>query len=133
MKLTVTREAGYILAKSGGPIDEAAREPLREQLHPLVAQPGTKVVFDLSDSPRINSIGVGNLVTLVAHANTNGSRVIFCAVPSFISVVFSVTKLEKFFEVVGTVEDAVARTKGPPPGPNLPSSGVRISDPEGQA
>jgi anti-anti-sigma factor len=109
MKLTVTPEAGYILAQSSGPIDESAREALRNDLHPLVGQPGAKVVFDLSDSPRINSLGVGHLVTLVAHANTNGSRVIFCAVPSFISVVFSVTKLERYFEVAATRAEAIAR------------------------
>jgi anti-anti-sigma factor len=115
VKLTVTREAGYFLARTSGPIDEAARDPFSDHLHPLVAEPGTKIVMDLSDSPRINSLGVGNLVTLVAHANTNSSRVIFCGVPSFISVVFSVTKLEKYFEVVGTLDEAIARTKGPPP------------------
>jgi anti-anti-sigma factor len=116
VKLTVTREAGYFLAKTSGPIDEAARDPLREHLHPLVAEPGTRVVLDLSGSPRINSVGVGNLVTLVAHANTNSSRVIFCAVPSFIAVVFSVTKLEKFFEVVGTLEEAITRAQAAPSG-----------------
>ncbi|MDX1945421.1 MAG: STAS domain-containing protein [Pirellulaceae bacterium] len=109
MNLTVTRQKDYFLAQTEGPIDDTSRDPIREHLHPLVAEPGTKVIVDLSRSPRINSIGVGNLVTLVAHANTNGSRVVFCAIPSFVAVVLSVTKLDKFFEVAPTVADAAAK------------------------
>ena len=113
MNLNVTRHRGYFLAQTEGPIDDASRDPFREQLHPLVAEPGTKLVIDLSRSPRINSVGVGNLVTLVAHANTNGSRVIFCAAPSFVAVVLSVTKLDKYFELVATVDEAVVELNAP--------------------
>ena len=37
---------------------EMAAELFREQLHPLLAQTGTKIIVDLSDSPRINSEGI---------------------------------------------------------------------------
>jgi anti-anti-sigma factor len=59
-------------------------------------------------------MGVGHLVTLVAHANANGGRVVLCCVPPFVSVVFSVTKLERFFDIAETVEGAVAKLKATP-------------------
>lgn len=99
MQLTLTRAADHTLAHTSGPIDETAREAFRETLHPIVAQPGSKLIIDLMNSPRINSQGVSNLVTLVAHANTSGSRVILRNVPTFIAVVFSVTRLDQFFEI----------------------------------
>ena len=109
MELTLATHDGYILAKTKGPLDDSAREPFREQLHPLFAKQGTRLIVDLGGSPRINSQGIGNLVALVADANTNNSRVIFCNLMPFVATVISVTRLDKFFEVAGSVEDAVKR------------------------
>ena len=109
MELTLTNHDGYVLAKTKGPLDDSARQPFRDQLHPLFAAAGTKLIVDMSGSPRINSQGVGNLVALVADANTNNSRVIFCNLMPFVATVISVTRLDKFFEIAGTVDEAIAR------------------------
>jgi anti-anti-sigma factor len=107
MELQITREADYVLAETSGPLDESARDNFREQLHPLVGQSGTRLVIDLSGSPRINSAGVGNLVALVADANTQGSRVILCAPAPFVAGVLSVTKLDQYFTLAGTRAEAI--------------------------
>lgn len=109
MDLTVSQHDGYALAQLSGPLDETARPLFRDQLHPLVAQSGTRLIVDLSGSTRINSPGIGNLVALVADANTNNSRVIFCCPSPFIAGVLSVTKLDTYFEMAPTVEQAVSR------------------------
>jgi len=110
MELKLTPHEGYVVAKVTGPIDDNARGPFREQLHPLFAKPGTRLILDLSGSPRINSSGIGNLVALAADANTNGCRVTFCALTPFVASVMSVTKLDKFFDIEASVSDAVSRT-----------------------
>ena len=107
MDLLVAHHEGHVLAKINGPLDERAREPFREKLHPLFAQKGTRLIVDLAGSPRINSAGLGNLVALVADANTNGCRVTFCALTPFVASVMSVTKLDKFFDIAPSVQDAV--------------------------
>ncbi|MFO0867919.1 MAG: STAS domain-containing protein [Pirellulales bacterium] len=107
MELKVIERDEALVVETHGPIDESIRDPLREQIHPYVATAGRKVVFDLTHSQRIDSQGLGNLVTLVAHANTNGSRVVFCGVPPFIAVVLSVTKLDRFFDLRGTLAEAL--------------------------
>ena len=109
MELTLATHDGYVLAKTKGPLDDSARQPFRDQLHPLFAQAGTRLIIDLGGSPRINSQGIGNLVALVADANTNSSRVIFCNLMPFVATVISVTRLDKFFEIAGTLNDAIAR------------------------
>ena len=108
MEVTFVPNDGYVLARTSGAINEAAREVFQEQLHPLVAD-GTQLVLDLSGSQRIDSQGVSNLVTLVAHANTNSSRVIFCNLQPYVAQVLSVTKLDKFFDVATSLDDAIAR------------------------
>ena len=109
MELTVTHHEAYVLAKTEGPLDEHARPLFREQLHPLVGKAGTWLILDLSGSPRINSPGIGNLVALVADANTQGSRVTMCSLTPFVAGVMSVTKLDSYFEIAPDVEAAVAR------------------------
>ncbi len=109
MELRVTDMGGALLAETTGPINEEIKDLLRQKIHPVVAAPGAKVILDLSGSPRIDSQGLGHLVTLVAHANTNRSRVILCRVPPFIAVVIGMSKLDKFFELAETREEAFAK------------------------
>jgi len=107
IELTVSHEAGCVLARTSGRIDEWAAGPFREQLYPLVGQSGTQVVLDLSQSNFISSHGIAQLVTLVAHANTNGSRVILAACSPFVSIVLERCKLNTFFEIAPSVADGI--------------------------
>ena len=111
MEMSNSQADGYVLAKTSGPIDESADPLFQEQLHPIVSQTGARVVIDLSGSPRINSRGLSALVTLVARSNTSGSRVAFCGVCPFVKGVFSVTKLDQFFDLAADEQDAASRTK----------------------
>lgn len=113
MEVTFVPHDRYVLAQTSGPINESARDVFQQQLHPLVAD-GTRLVLDLAGSQRIDSQGVSNLVTLVAHANTNSSRVIFCNLQPYVATVLSVTKLDRFFDVAPTLDEAVARATGTP-------------------
>jgi len=109
MELKLSHEEGYVLASTAGSIDDSAKEPLREYLHPLIAQPGTKVVLDLSESNFISSQGIGHLVGLVANANLHDSRVVLAACSSFVAIVLTRCKLDRFFEIAETAADAIRR------------------------
>jgi anti-anti-sigma factor len=107
MELTVSHEAGYVLACTQGAIDESASELFREYLHPLIGQSGTKLVLDLSKSNFMSSPGLGQLVSLVVHANTNSSQVVLAACSPFLSVLFDRSKLNTFFTMAKTVAEAL--------------------------
>jgi anti-anti-sigma factor len=111
MELKVSHEEGYVLATTIGAIDDTAKELFGELLHPLVGQGGTNMVLDLSQSSFITSDGVGQLISLVSHANTNGSRVVLTCSP-FVSTVLDRTKLNKFFDVAADVPEAIRRVLG---------------------
>ncbi len=83
MELKVSHEEGYVLASTIGAFNDAAKELFRESLHPLVGQSGTNVVLDLSQSNYITSDGIAQLISVVAHANTNGSRIVLAACSPF--------------------------------------------------
>lgn len=107
MELLVSKEAGYIQAATIGAIDDSAGPKFKDVLFPLVGQSGTKLVLDLSGSNYITSSGLGMLMSLVVHANTNSSRVVMAAASPFLSVVFERSKVHLFFTLARTVAEAV--------------------------
>ena len=107
MEIHVSHEEGYVLARVKGFVDDSAGALFREHLHPLVGQPGTKLVLDLAEAKRINSSGLSHLVILVSNANTNSSRVVLAAPSPFLAVVFNRSKLEQFFDVAETMAEAI--------------------------
>ena len=109
MELNLSHEPGYVLASTVGPIDDSVDELFREYLHPLIGQSGTRLILDLSKSNFITSKGLGQLVSLAVHANTNSSRVILAACTPFVSVVLDRSKLSQFFEVVESAAAAIRR------------------------
>jgi anti-anti-sigma factor len=113
MELSVSHENGYVLGRIDGVIDDSAEAPFRELLHPLVRQRGTKVVLDLSGAPRITSAGIAQLVLLTTNANTSNSRVVLTGATPFIVGVFSVSKLDRFFEQAESLSQALDRLAAP--------------------
>jgi len=111
MELTLSTREGFTVAATKGPIDESARDSFRELLHPLVGKKGTRLIVDLSASPRINSAGIGNLVALTADANTNESRVVLCSPQTYVRMVIEITKLDKFFTMAADMEAAIAKCR----------------------
>jgi len=107
MELKISHEEGYILAATVGPIDDSARDQFKELLYPLMGQNGTRLVLDLSQSKFINSLGIGQLVSLAVHANTNGSRIILSACTPFVAVVLDRSKLNRFFEIADSIPEAI--------------------------
>ena len=114
MEVTLSTRDGFTVATTSGVLDDSAKEPFREKLHPLVGVTGTKLIVDLSGSPRVNSPGIGNMVALNADANTNGSLVVFCNMQPYVKMVISVTKLDKFFNITDDLDAAVAWCKEQP-------------------
>ncbi len=107
MELDVSDEVGYVWAATKGAIDDSAAFKFKEHLFPLVGRPGMKLVLDLSGSNYITSSGLGTLMSLVAHANTNSSPVVLAAATPFVSVVFERTKVHLFFALARSVAEAV--------------------------
>jgi anti-sigma B factor antagonist len=70
-----------------------------------------RIVLDLSHVGFVGSLGIGDLVRIVTQANTLGGRVILAGPTPFVAGVLKTTKLDKFFEICATTEEATARLK----------------------
>lgn len=107
MELTIEHQEGYIVASTSGSIDASADELFRDQLHPLVRQPGTQLILDVSRSNFLSSPGISAIVLLVTDANTCGSRVVIAKPSTYVANVLQVTKLNTFLSTVPSLEEAV--------------------------
>lgn len=105
MKITVVPDQDYHFARIEGTIDESAKVLFDEQLHPLIERTGHRLLIDLSAADRITSTGIGLLVTLVSRANTKGGRVVLAGATPFVSSIFRLSRLNRFFDLAPTVEE----------------------------
>lgn len=109
MQITVTPSGQVYVARLQGVLDEDSQPQFQELLHPLVAEGGNRIVVDLTEVPRLTSMGLGQLVTLVARANTKGSTVILASPVAFVRSVLAVSRLDQFFDLADSVDEALAR------------------------
>jgi len=112
--ITMTECQEYTVARLNGIIDESAKATFDEYLHPIISTPGRRLLLDLSGCERINSLGIGLLVTLVSRANTKESHIVLASPTPFVSSILKVTKLTKFFEIEDAIEAAVTRLREAP-------------------
>ncbi len=109
MEITVTQKDGLHIAQLSGVLEDRDRKVVEDQLHSIIAERGSRTILDLSGVPRLTSMGLGLLVTLVARANTKGSQVVLAAPTPFVASVIKVTRLDQFFGIEPTVSAAIQR------------------------
>ena len=109
MQMELADQGPYTLVTIEGTLDESAKSDFDEHLHPIIAEPGRRLLVDLSHVKRITSAGIGHLVTLVSRANTKGNGVVIVNPSPFVSSIFRATKLTRFFEIEDSTEKGVER------------------------
>lgn len=74
----------------------------------MVARPA-RILLDMSAVTYMNSSGLSELVRIAAQANIQEGRVVLSNLPPFIAGVLATTRLDRFFEVYPTYEEALTQ------------------------
>ena len=113
MSLTVDVQTHSTISilKLNGDLTVSDQGVLSMAAKPLIEREQARIVLDLGAVPFITSSGLGELVRLVAQANSQGGRVLLANPTPFVADVLDTTKLNKFFEVCDSVETALARLR----------------------
>ncbi len=114
MKLDVEDIDTYKIVRCHGLVDGSIRDETDKFVHPIIEEKTSRVLVDLSDVQRITSEGLGVFVTLVARANTKGSRIVFAQPTPFVKAIFDSTQINKFLETEDSIEAGVHRLFEPP-------------------
>lgn len=88
---------------TGETADELAAEAL-----PVVTQPRSRIVIDLSACPFLNSAALSLLVDLTARANVQESRVVLAGIRTSVRGVLESTRLDRFFDCAADLDAALS-------------------------
>jgi anti-anti-sigma factor len=94
-----------IIGLSGRLTGDEGRE-VASAVMPLVSEPGHRVIVDLTHVDRIDSSGLGSLVTLTCRSNVNKGHLIFAGPTMFVNEVIEVTQLHRFLRIAADLEAA---------------------------
>jgi anti-sigma B factor antagonist len=100
----ILRLRGELGANEGTELVEAAGEALDGR--------GACAIVELSGISYLSSAGIGALVRVAAQANMQEQRVVLASPTPFVAGVFAATRLDKFFEVQASVDEAMRSIVG---------------------
>ena len=96
-----------ILRLKGRMILEEGEGPLKEHVEGLVRQGRIKIVLDMSDVTRLDSAGIGMLVSKFVTVHRHGGVMKLLNLTSHTGRLMSVTKLVSVFECFESEEEAI--------------------------
>jgi anti-sigma B factor antagonist len=112
MILTLEKSGPIAIARLSGEWRGTDGQETLDALHPTVAETGAKLILDLGGLTMIDSSGLAALISVVTHARLCHARVVLAAPNAFVSGVFEVTRLDRWFEVAESVAAATAQLSG---------------------
>jgi len=108
LRLDVTKRDGWSVLAVGGEVDVATAPRLREQLISLVNDQQFLIVVDLTGVDFIDSTGLGVLIGALKRVRTHDGQLVLVCTERRILKVFEITGLDQVFQLVDTVDAAVA-------------------------
>jgi anti-sigma B factor antagonist len=98
---------GVKVVRLQGDLTGEAQDALADTFGELLTTPHARIIIDLAGVEFMNSAGLSELVRTVAQANVQEARVLLTNPSPYIAGVLETTKLDTFFEVYSTREEAL--------------------------
>jgi anti-sigma B factor antagonist len=109
LELTEREKAGGVVIDVAGELTVASgTESLLEKVRSNISAGHKTVVINLSQTMRVDSSGLGELVTCLVTATRHDGTVRLAAVPQQIRGLMKMTNILKAFEVFDTEDEALA-------------------------
>ena len=108
MEVTTEREDGVAVVALKGAVDADHAEQLHDAFGELLAAGVHNFVIDLSGVVVVDGTGLAELVDLFKRVRIGPGDVRLCGFPTWVKVMFAMTRLNKVFDSFETREAAVA-------------------------
>jgi anti-sigma B factor antagonist len=109
MTIDLGEHRGAPLIAPSGDIDMDSSPDLRKVLMTLVKEKATPLLIDCTRVTYIDSSGIATFVEGLKHVMSYGGRLKLFGMPETIREVFSFSRLDRVFEIYGTIDDALGR------------------------
>ncbi len=74
-----------------------------------LAKASDSTVLNLTEVHFIDSTGLAALVKIAKHYREKGGDIVLCGLQKPVRIIFEITRLDKVFAIVGTLEDAIPK------------------------
>ncbi|WP_448375553.1 STAS domain-containing protein [Fervidobacterium sp.] len=107
IKFDKKEENGRLVISIHGEIDAYHSGEVKKFLKDAITETKlTKVVLDMSEVNYIDSAGLGSLVALYKDARMAEKELVLAALKQTVMRIFEMTRLDRVFKIVQTVEEA---------------------------
>ena len=86
-------------------------QELKAELYSLVSESDNKFIINVQKCAFLPSMVIGILVSFAAKVHEKTGRIAFCCPPEQIRAIFSITKLDKIFQIYNTEDEALESFK----------------------
>jgi len=105
----VTSQDDAAIVKLAGEIDMNHSPAMHQALLEVLKSQPRRLIVDLADVSYMDSSGVGTLVDALRRVHGYGGKMALVAVAPRVLSVLQITKLDQFFEIHSTVQEALAQ------------------------
>jgi anti-anti-sigma factor len=109
MEIREERQGGAVVLAPRGRVDSASSGELEAALLRHLGAGRTRLAVDLGAVEYISSAGLRVLLMLVKKLQGSGGRLVLCAMPDSVRLVFELAGFVPLFEIEGSREAALAR------------------------
>lgn len=107
MTVDLAEKRGKKIMALGGEIDMNASPLLRKELMALVKKKIDPILVDFGNVSYIDSSGIATFVEGLKGMMAFGGKLKLAAMPSGVKEIFSFSKLDRVFEIYGSIDDAI--------------------------
>lgn len=107
MKIESIDYKGKKIIAITGDIDMHSSPELRNEMMGHIRKKATALYVDLKSVSYIDSSGIATFVEGLKCMKSYGGKLKFCGIPNSILEIFRFSKLDRVFEIHGTVDDAI--------------------------
>lgn len=105
----VTQHDGFTVVTLSGEVDMSHSPGVHQSLVEVLEKRPGRLVIDLTDVSYIDSSGVGILVDALRRMRATGGELALVAAAPRVLSVLQITKLDQFFEMYSTRDEALAK------------------------
>ncbi len=106
MKIEITEHKGVKVFGLSGDIDMYSSPALRKELMGHVRDKAPMLLIDFKEVSYIDSSGIATLVEGLRAMMSHGGKLKLLSIPDRIVEIFSFSKLDKVFDICGSLDDA---------------------------
>jgi anti-sigma B factor antagonist len=106
MKIEITEHRGVKVFGLSGDIDMYSSPALRKELLSFIGKKAPLLLIDFREVSYIDSSGIATLVEGLRGMMSHGGKLKLLGIPDRIVEIFSFSKLDKVFDICGTLDDA---------------------------